>query len=100
MQNRKIYRETRLIRGCLGLRELGRIGSDCKWVQEVIEMFWVTRFQKMTSLDSKRRLHSTVNIFKVTNFRRVNLGNFLAVQGLGLRASTAGGPGFDPWSGN
>ena len=46
----------------------------------------------MTSLDSKRRLHNTVNIFKVTNFKRVNLGNFLAVQGVGLCASTAEAP--------
>ena len=75
MQNRHTYRETKSIRGCLGLRELGRIRSDCKWVQEVMEMFWVTRFEKMTSPDSKRWLHNTVNIFKVTNFKRVNFGN-------------------------
>lgn len=60
-------------------------------------MFWVTRFKKMTSPDSKRWLHNTVNIFKVTNFKRVNLGNYSGSPG--VRTSTAGGPGFDPWPG-
>ena len=37
---------------------------------------------------------------KLLLFLEIVSGNFLVVQWLGLHASTAGGHGFDPWSGN
>ena len=54
----------------------------------------------VTLSETRERKTETVYFNVYMESKKQNKGDSLAVQWLGLRASTAEGPGLDPWSGN